>query len=137
MSAKHRNLSLQQTHVHPNWTLLVFSQSSYVQLSLTPMPNLLNEQASQFKVPVHKGALLALLCTNAVLFRCRSLGNFITTAEKIRLPDDCTIGYIIEALLEVPLIHTNLFHSHLENLQRMPAVDVLRQVSVTNYRHIA
>ncbi|CAB1313166.1 unnamed protein product [Coregonus sp. 'balchen'] len=32
-----------------------------------------------------------------------SLGNFISTAEKIRLPDDCTIGYIIEALLEVTL----------------------------------
>ncbi|XP_046710389.1 beta-1,3-N-acetylglucosaminyltransferase radical fringe isoform X2 [Silurus meridionalis] len=60
-----------------------------------------------------------------------SLGNFITTAEKIRLPDDCTIGYIIEALLEVPLIHTNLFHSHLENLQRMPSMDILSQVTLS------
>ncbi|MCI4384013.1 hypothetical protein PGIGA_G00033420 [Pangasianodon gigas] len=60
-----------------------------------------------------------------------SLGNFITTAEKIRLPDDCTIGYIIEALLEVPLIHINLFHSHLENLQRMRTADVIKQVTLS------
>jgi len=58
-----------------------------------------------------------------------SLGNFISTAEKIRLPDDCTIGYIIEALLEVTLTHTHLFHSHLENLQKLPADNVLDQVS--------
>ncbi|XP_023646450.1 beta-1,3-N-acetylglucosaminyltransferase radical fringe [Paramormyrops kingsleyae] len=60
-----------------------------------------------------------------------SLGNFISTAEKIRLPDDCTIGYIIEALLEVSMTHTWLFHSHLENLQRLPANSVLRQVTLS------
>ncbi|KAM4716249.1 beta-1,3-N-acetylglucosaminyltransferase radical fringe isoform 2-T5 [Anableps anableps] len=60
-----------------------------------------------------------------------SLGNFITTAEKIRLPDDCTIGYIIEALLEVTLTHTHLFHSHLENLQKLPVPTVLDQVTLS------
>ncbi|KAG2461113.1 RFNG acetylglucosaminyltransferase, partial [Polypterus senegalus] len=60
-----------------------------------------------------------------------SLGNFISTAEKIRLPDDCTIGYIIEALLEVQMIHSHLFHSHLENLQRLPTEAVLRQVTLS------
>ncbi|XP_053720792.1 beta-1,3-N-acetylglucosaminyltransferase radical fringe [Synchiropus splendidus] len=60
-----------------------------------------------------------------------SLGNFISTAEKIRLPDDCTIGYIIEALLEVHLIHTHLFHSHLENLQKLPTNTVLEQVTLS------
>ncbi|KAL2078439.1 hypothetical protein ACEWY4_026124 [Coilia grayii] len=60
-----------------------------------------------------------------------SLGNFITTAEKIRLPDDCTIGYIIEALLEVSMTHTHLFHSHLENLQRLPSNSVLDQVTLS------
>jgi len=59
-----------------------------------------------------------------------SLGNFISTAEKIRLPDDCTIGYIIEALLEVTLTHTHLFHSHLEKLQKLPTDTVLEQVCV-------
>ncbi|KAM9837411.1 beta-1,3-N-acetylglucosaminyltransferase radical fringe [Aulostomus maculatus] len=60
-----------------------------------------------------------------------SLGNFISTAEKIRLPDDCTIGYIIEALLEVTLTHTHLFHSHLENLQKLPINTVLEQVTLS------
>ncbi|KAG7507850.1 beta-1,3-N-acetylglucosaminyltransferase radical fringe [Solea senegalensis] len=60
-----------------------------------------------------------------------SLGNFISTAEKIRLPDDCTIGYIIEALLEVSLTHTRLFHSHLENLQKLPTDSVLEQVTLS------
>ncbi|XP_063078010.1 beta-1,3-N-acetylglucosaminyltransferase radical fringe [Engraulis encrasicolus] len=60
-----------------------------------------------------------------------SLGNFITTAEKIRLPDDCTIGYIIEALLEVSMTHTHLFHSHLENLTRLPSNSVLDQVTLS------
>ncbi|XP_077482107.1 beta-1,3-N-acetylglucosaminyltransferase radical fringe isoform X2 [Stigmatopora argus] len=60
-----------------------------------------------------------------------SLGNFISTAEKIRLPDDCTVGYIIEALLEVTLIHTYLFHSHLENLQKLPTDNVLEQVTLS------
>ncbi|KAM3859991.1 beta-1,3-N-acetylglucosaminyltransferase radical fringe [Diretmus argenteus] len=60
-----------------------------------------------------------------------SLGNFISTAEKIRLPDDCTVGYIIEALLEVTLTHTHLFHSHLENLQKLPTDTVLQQVSLS------
>uniref|UniRef100_A0A3Q3JD23 O-fucosylpeptide 3-beta-N-acetylglucosaminyltransferase n=1 Tax=Monopterus albus TaxID=43700 RepID=A0A3Q3JD23_MONAL len=60
-----------------------------------------------------------------------SLGNFISTAEKIRLPDDCTIGYIIEVLLEVTLTHTHLFHSHLENLQKLPTNTVLEQVTLS------
>uniref|UniRef100_A0A8C6TMS0 O-fucosylpeptide 3-beta-N-acetylglucosaminyltransferase n=1 Tax=Neogobius melanostomus TaxID=47308 RepID=A0A8C6TMS0_9GOBI len=60
-----------------------------------------------------------------------SLGNFISTAEKIRLPDDCTIGYIIEALLEVKLTHTLLFHSHLENLRKLPFETVLKQVTLS------
>ncbi|XP_028263717.1 beta-1,3-N-acetylglucosaminyltransferase radical fringe [Parambassis ranga] len=60
-----------------------------------------------------------------------SLGNFISTAEKIRLPDDCTIGYIIEALLEVSLTHTYRFHSHLENLQKLPTDTVLEQVTLS------
>lgn len=43
-------------------------------------------------------------------------GTFMETAEHISLPDDCTVGYIVEALLGVSLIRSALFHSHLENL---------------------
>nr|XP_020670273.1 beta-1,3-N-acetylglucosaminyltransferase radical fringe isoform X3 [Pogona vitticeps] len=60
-----------------------------------------------------------------------SLGSFISTAERIRLPDDCTIGYIIEGLLEVKLLHSPLFHSHLENLQQLRGETVLRQVTLS------
>ncbi|XP_069511419.1 beta-1,3-N-acetylglucosaminyltransferase radical fringe [Ambystoma mexicanum] len=60
-----------------------------------------------------------------------SLGNFISTAEMVRLPDDCTIGYIIEGLLDVKMQHIPLFHSHLENLQRLPIQSVLQQVTLS------
>nr|XP_006137340.1 beta-1,3-N-acetylglucosaminyltransferase radical fringe [Pelodiscus sinensis] len=60
-----------------------------------------------------------------------SLGNFISTAERVRLPDDCTIGYIIEGLLEVKMLHSSLFHSHLENLQRLRGELVLQQVTLS------
>lgn len=52
----------------------------------------------------------------------------MSTAERIRLPDDCTVGYIVEALLGVPLIRSGLFHSHLENLQQVPASELHEQV---------
>ncbi|XP_068119122.1 beta-1,3-N-acetylglucosaminyltransferase radical fringe [Hyperolius riggenbachi] len=60
-----------------------------------------------------------------------SMGNFISTAEKVRLPDDCTIGYIIEGLLKVKMEHSNLFHSHLENLQKLPQNSLLQQVTLS------
>lgn len=52
----------------------------------------------------------------------------MNTAEKIRLPDDCTIGYIIESVLGVPLTRSNLFHSHLENLQQVQRSEIHKQV---------
>ncbi|XP_047435156.1 beta-1,3-N-acetylglucosaminyltransferase lunatic fringe-like isoform X2 [Mugil cephalus] len=56
-------------------------------------------------------------------------GTFMTTAERIRLPDDCTVGYIAEALLGVSLIRSPLFHSHLENLGLVS--DVHSQVTLS------
>jgi len=44
-------------------------------------------------------------------------GEFVKTGNKIRLPDDVTVGYIVEVLLNVPLTHVNKFHSHLEPLK--------------------
>jgi len=51
-------------------------------------------------------------------------------AEKIRLPDDCTVGYIVEAVLGVTLTRSNLFHSHLENLLQVPRSEIHKQVRV-------
>uniref|UniRef100_A0A8C4SI94 Beta-1,3-N-acetylglucosaminyltransferase n=1 Tax=Erpetoichthys calabaricus TaxID=27687 RepID=A0A8C4SI94_ERPCA len=58
-------------------------------------------------------------------------GHFMNTAEKIRLPDDCTIGYIIESVLGVKLIRSNLFHSHLENLQQVSKSEIQNQVTLS------
>ncbi|KAB1263110.1 Beta-1; 3-N-acetylglucosaminyltransferase lunatic fringe [Camelus dromedarius] len=58
-------------------------------------------------------------------------GHFMSTAERIRLPDDCTIGYIVEALLGVPLVRSGLFHSHLENLQQVPTSELHEQVTLS------
>nr|XP_033770956.1 beta-1,3-N-acetylglucosaminyltransferase lunatic fringe [Geotrypetes seraphini] len=58
-------------------------------------------------------------------------GHFMSTAEKIRLPDDCTIGYIIESVLGVKLIRSNLFHSHLENLQQVSKMEIHKQVTLS------
>lgn len=67
----------------------------------------------------------------------------MNTAEKIRLPDDCTIGYIIESVLGVPLTRSNLFHSHLENLQQVSRTEIHKQVRncgksalITDWNHI-
>ncbi|KAG5280161.1 hypothetical protein AALO_G00085650 [Alosa alosa] len=58
-------------------------------------------------------------------------GHFMNTAEKIRLPDDCTVGYIIESVLGVPLTRSNLFHSHLENLQQVSKSELHKQVTLS------
>lgn len=52
----------------------------------------------------------------------------MSTAERVRLPDDCTVGYIVEGLLGARLLPSSLFHSHLENLQRLPPDAVPQQV---------
>lgn len=70
-----------------------------------------------------------LLCSSSL--SPRSGGHFMSTAEKIRLPDDCTIGYIIESVLGVKLIRSNLLHSHLENLHQVPKTEIHKQVSLS------
>lgn len=42
--------------------------------------------------------------------------RFEQTSAKIRLPDDCTVGFIVEERLGISMVHCPLFHSHLENL---------------------
>lgn len=53
---------------------------------------------------------------NTLFLFVSSDGAFMETAERISLPDDCTVGYIAESLLGTSLIRSSLFHSHLENL---------------------
>jgi len=48
---------------------------------------------------------------------CYSGGKFITIGDRIRLPDDVTMGYIIEYLLKKQLTVVEQFHSHLEPMK--------------------
>lgn len=40
----------------------------------------------------------------------------MSTVERIRLSDDCIIGYIVEVLLGVFFIRSGFFYFYLENL---------------------
>lgn len=44
-------------------------------------------------------------------------GKFENVGDKIRFPDDVTMGFVIEHLIKVPLTKINEFHSHLENME--------------------
>ncbi|NXX53075.1 MFNG acetylglucosaminyltransferase, partial [Scopus umbretta] len=57
--------------------------------------------------------------------------NFLSTSELIRLPDDCTVGYIIECKVGRQLLPNALFHSHLENLQLIPPSRLMQQVTLS------
>ncbi|XP_060767987.1 beta-1,3-N-acetylglucosaminyltransferase manic fringe isoform X1 [Neoarius graeffei] len=53
------------------------------------------------------------------------------TSAVIRLPDDCVIGFIVERQLGVSMIHSDLFHSHLENLLLLSPAQILTQVTLS------
>ncbi|XP_043821089.1 beta-1,3-N-acetylglucosaminyltransferase manic fringe [Dromiciops gliroides] len=57
--------------------------------------------------------------------------NFLSTSTRIRLPDDCTVGYIVECKLGRRLLPSPLFHSHLENLQVLGAAQLPSQVTLS------
>ena len=59
--------------------------------------------------------------------------QFINTAEKMRLPDDVTMGYIVEMLAEVPLTKLDEFHSHLEPLRLVRELEKQISFSYSSY----
>lgn len=58
---------------------------------------------------------------------------FVATGESIRLPDDVTVGYIIEHLFNIPLTQVPKFHSHLEALKLIPQESFSDQVTEIAY----
>ncbi|XP_058057527.1 fringe glycosyltransferase [Anopheles bellator] len=44
-------------------------------------------------------------------------GKFVAIGDKIRFPDDVTMGFLIEHILKVPLTMIDAFHSHLEPME--------------------
>ncbi|XP_037016397.2 beta-1,3-N-acetylglucosaminyltransferase manic fringe isoform X3 [Artibeus jamaicensis] len=57
--------------------------------------------------------------------------RFVDTSARIRLPDDCTVGYIVECKLGGHLQPSPLFHSHLETLQLLRAAQLPEQVTLS------
>ncbi|KAH8395231.1 hypothetical protein KR222_003176 [Zaprionus bogoriensis] len=62
-------------------------------------------------------------------------GKFISIGDKIRFPDDVTMGFIIEHLLKVPLTVVDNFHSHLEPMEFIRSDTFQDQVSFS-YAHM-
>jgi len=54
-------------------------------------------------------------------------GKFYSVADKMRLPDDVTMGYVVELLAGVPMTKVAEFHSHLEPLRLV--TDLSKQIS--------
>jgi len=54
--------------------------------------------------------------------------RFEQTSAAIMLPDDCTVGFIVERRLGFSMVHSNMFHSHLENLLQISPSDIPKQV---------
>ncbi|XP_078138791.1 beta-1,3-N-acetylglucosaminyltransferase manic fringe [Centroberyx gerrardi] len=57
--------------------------------------------------------------------------RFEQTSAAIRLPDDCTVGFIVEKRLGVAMVHCPLFHSHLENLLLVSHSSIPQQVTLS------
>ena len=61
-------------------------------------------------------------------------GEFVNLAKSIGIPDDCTIGYIINYLLDTNLTVAEQFHSHLEYLGWIRPHDIKKQITLSYYR---
>lgn len=61
-------------------------------------------------------------------------GKFISIGDKIRLPDDVTVGYIVEHLLGKNLTVIEQFHSHLEPMKFIKPYLLHEQVSLTLHK---
>jgi len=58
-------------------------------------------------------------------------GRFEALADRLKLPDDVALGYLIEHLLQRRLTVIDRFHSHLESLSYLSLDQLTRQVSVS------
>ena len=61
--------------------------------------------------------------------------RFERTSAIIRLPDDCTVGFIVEKRLGISMVHCPLFHSHLENLLLVNQRSIPHQVVTGTHTH--
>ncbi len=66
---------------------------------------------------------------------CVSGSQFEQTSATIRLPDDCTVGFIVEKRLGISMVHCPLFHSHLENLLLISQRSIPHQAVTHTHTH--
>lgn len=62
-----------------------------------------------------------------------SNGKLVTICDKIRFPDDVTLGFIVEYLLKVPLTVVDTFHSHLERMDQLDSESFREQVRLHDH----
>ena len=60
-------------------------------------------------------------------------GKFTSVADKMRLPDDVTMGYVVEHLAKVPMTTVKEFHSHLEPLRLVQNLEDQISFSFSSY----
>ncbi|CAG0881445.1 unnamed protein product [Cyprideis torosa] len=105
-------------------------------LSIRTPLEILNRDLPQQKISFWFATGGAGFClSRAMAYRMMPLasgGKFIRIGEKIRLPDDVTIGYIIEHLLGLRLTVVEEFHSHLEPMKFMKEETFPRQVGTNS-----
>ncbi|XP_072044630.1 beta-1,3-N-acetylglucosaminyltransferase radical fringe-like [Amphiura filiformis] len=58
-------------------------------------------------------------------------GTFKSMCNRIRLPDDVSIGFIIETLLKQPLTRINKFNSHLQSLRTIKPDQLSKQITLS------
>ncbi|XP_046579041.1 fringe glycosyltransferase-like [Haliotis rubra] len=58
-------------------------------------------------------------------------GRLMTVGKKTRLPDDCTVGFIINYLLKTDLTIISGLHSHLEALMHIRSNDLPKQITIS------
>ncbi|XP_006825396.1 beta-1,3-N-acetylglucosaminyltransferase lunatic fringe [Saccoglossus kowalevskii] len=58
-------------------------------------------------------------------------GSFSSMCNRIRLPDDVTVGFIVEVLLKKKLTKVSEFNSHLEALWQIKKLDLPKQVTLS------
>lgn len=92
-----------------------------------------NRTLWSMKKPRHRAFLFCWVFSVCAL-GFSSGSRFEQTSARIRLPDDCTVGFIVEKRLGVSMVHCPLFHSHLENLLLVSQRSIPNQV-VTHRTH--
>jgi len=137
--------NLKEYHAYQDWYLGKPSISSPIEMLLSPaIKSLENKKQSKESEENQKirfwfatgGAGFCISRALAIkMMPLASNGRLVTIGDKIRFPDDVTLGFIVEYLLKVPLTVVDSFHSHLERMDHIDVESFRDQISFS-YAHI-